>query len=123
MKKLFVLLLSIACFSVASYAKKGEPGAVLKFKGGDTHDFGKVKKGPIVHCTFEFTNVGRDTLYIKDINPSCGCTNVDWDKQPIAPGKKGHIKAGLRTSEQHGAFFKDIYIQSNAANAAADKKI
>jgi len=120
-KVLFTLALATISIS-ATWAQEATKGAILKFKGGDTHDFGSVKKGPIVHHTFEFTNTGNEPLIIKDVNPSCGCTNVDFDKQPILPGKKGHIKVGLRTAEQHGMFMKDVYIQSNAANAAPDKR-
>ncbi len=128
MKKVIITLVcALAGFMPAVMAQdkaKTEKvkGPSLKFKGGDTHDFGKVTKGPIVNYTFEFTNTGTEPLIIKDVNPSCGCTNVDWDKPPVLPGKKGHIKVGLRTAEQHGNFFKDVYIQSNAANAAPDKR-
>ena len=105
-------------------------GPVLKFKDvGDTHDFGTLKKGPIVHYTFEFTNTGNEPLIIKDINPSCGCTSVEfektksgWDQMPVMPGKKGHIQVGLRTAEQHDNFFKDVSILSNASNAGPDKR-
>ncbi len=125
MKKSIITILFIAVGFVATIAQtKTEKvkGPAFKFKGGDTFDFGKVKKGPIVNHTFEFTNTGNEPLIIKDVNPSCGCTNVDWDKQPILPGKKGKIKVGLRTAEQHGTFMKEVYIQSNAANAAPDKR-
>ena len=128
MKKI-VLALMLISFGVGevstaqtSAAKVKQKGPIFQFKGGDTHDFGKVKKGPIVKYRFEFTNTGSEPIIIKDVNPSCGCTNVDWKKEPISPGKKGFIDVGLRTAEQHGAFFKDVYIQSNAANAAADKR-
>jgi hypothetical protein len=132
MKKItiaFLLLASLGSTAVMAQgngAKKEKTAKVkapkLTFKGGDTHDFGSVKKGPIVYYTFEFTNTGNDKLEIADINPSCGCTNVDWDKQPILPGKKGHIKVGLRTAEQHGNFFKDVYVRSNAANNGPDNR-
>ncbi len=115
--------LSTVTFAQEKSANEKVKGPALKFKDGDTHDFGNVKKGPIVEYTFEFTNTGNEPLIIKDVNPSCGCTNVDWKpKAPIAPGKKGTIHMGLRTAEQHGVFNKEIYIQSNAANAAPDKR-
>lgn len=125
MKKVLITLICIATgFSAALNAqtKKTEKvkGAVITVKGGDTHDFGSVTKGPIVHYTFELSNTGNEPLIIKDVNPSCGCTNVDFDKQPILPGKKGHIQVGLRTAEQHSNFMKEVYIQSNAANAGPD---
>lgn len=133
MKKVIVLLLCITTgFSPALLAQQKAAkakGPVLTFKGGDTHDFGPVKKGPIVHYIFEFTNTGKEPLVIRDINPSCGCTSVEfenaksgWDKMPVMPGKKGHIKVGLKTDEQHGNFLKDVSILSNATNAGSDQR-
>jgi hypothetical protein len=124
MKKVIVALLCIAAgfVSPALAQTKTEKGPVLKFTGGDVHDFGKIKKGPIEHYTFEFTNTGNEPLIIKDCNPSCGCTNVEFDKEPILPGKKGHIKVGLRTAEQHGTFFKDVSVLSNARNGGVDQR-
>ncbi|MBC7554713.1 MAG: DUF1573 domain-containing protein [Taibaiella sp.] len=117
----FCLLAAYAPAALAQTAGKTK-GPALKFTGGDTHDFGKVKKGPIVHHKFEFTNTGNEPLIINDANPSCGCTDVKFDKQPILPGKKGHIEVGLRTAEQHGIFLKDVSVLSNAKNAGPDKR-
>ncbi len=140
MKKLIVFALCAGTmFSTAAFAQKKKPngktkpatteatkkvkGASIAIKGGDTHDFGSVEKGPIVYHTFEFTNTGSDPLVIADVNPSCGCTNVEWTpKEPIKPGKKGTIKVGLRTAEQHGVFQKEVYIRSNAANNGPDSR-
>ncbi len=132
-KVLITLLCCVAGFIPAAMAQAKTvkaKGAFLKFKEAeDTHDFGAVKKGPIVNYVFEFTNTGTEPLVIKDINPSCGCTSVQfentnsgWDKMPVMPGKKGHIKVGLRTDEQHGNFLKDVSILSNASNAGLDKR-
>ena len=134
MKKAVVIMVCLMAYlTPASYGQEHTPQKEkvpeLKFKGGDTHDFGEVKKGPIVYYTFEFTNTGNAPLVINDINPSCGCTSVQfesansgWDKMPVAPGKKGHIKVGLRTAEQHGDFLKDVYVKSNAGNSGPDNR-
>jgi len=129
MKKIIITSLCVlAAFMPSSFAQDKKAtekakGPQLQFKGGDTHDFGSVKKGPIVEYTFEFTNTGTEPLIIKDVNPSCGCTNAEWlPKEPIKPGKKGTIHVGLRTAEQHGNFQKEVYIQSNAANNGPDNR-
>lgn len=80
----------------------------------ETHNFGVVKRGPIADYDFEFTNTGNAPLIIMDVTPSCGCTGVDWPKQPVLPGQKGKIHLGLKTAEQHGVFNKEVYIRSNA---------
>lgn len=89
-------------------------GAKFKFTGGETYDFGKIKRGPGAKHTFEFTNVGNQPLIIMNVTPSCGCTNVDWSKNPVLPGQKGFVALELKTDEQHGVFNKEVYIQSTA---------
>jgi hypothetical protein len=117
MKKLFVPLLCLFLgFCVQSKAQNKVDGAQLKFDAGDVHDFGILQRGPIAMHSFEFTNTGNVPLVIMNVTPSCGCTNVDWPKNPIPPGGKGKIQLGLKTEEQHGVFNKEVYIQSNAVN-------
>ncbi len=106
-------------FTTHSFA---QAGAKFKFLNGETHDFGKIKKGPVANHSFEFENVGSTPLVIVDVKPSCSCTNVDWDKQPIAPGKKGKITLGVKTSELSGVFNKGVYIQSNAITPNGEKR-
>ena len=97
-------------------------GPEFKFDGGDTHDFGIVKRGPIANHTFEFTNTGTRPLNVMNVTPSCGCTGVDWIKTPVPPGGKGWIKLGLKTEEQHGVFNKEVYIQSDAITPHGEKR-
>ena len=58
-------------------------------------DFGTKKMGDIVNITFHCTNTGNKPLYLFDVRPGCGCTLVDYTKQPIEPGKQGKIEASL----------------------------
>ncbi len=107
---------------VAPAAAPQKSGPVFKFDGGDTHDFGKVQRGPIANHTFEFTNVGTQPLNVMNVTPSCGCTGVDWIKTPVLPGQRGWIKLGLKTAEQHGVFNKEVYIQSDAITPRGEKR-
>ena len=123
-KAVLTLLCVLAGFSATLFAqaKTGGDGARFKFTNGETHDFGKVKKGPVAEHTFEFINSGNQPLIIIDVKPSCSCTNVDWDKQPILPGQKGKITLGVKTSELTGVFNKGVYIQSNAIVPNGEKR-
>jgi len=120
MRKLFVpllcLVLGVSMHSNAQNNAVPKEGPMFKFEGGDTHDFGILKRGPVAMYVFEFTNTGTRPLNIINVTPSCGCTNVDWPKVPIMPGQKGKIQLGLKTEEQHGVFNKEVYIQSDAVN-------
>lgn len=130
MNRLFIPLVAllIAGTTVSAQAQKPaaaqqkQSGPRFKFVGGDTHDFGEVKRGPIAMHTFEFTNVGDQPIIVMDVKPSCGCTNVEWVKTPVLPGQKGFIQLGLKTGEQHGVFNKEVYILSNAITPNGEKR-
>jgi len=118
-KAVLTLLCVLAGFSATLFAQDGPR---FKFTNGETHDFGKVKKGPVAEHSFEFINTGNQPLIIVDVKPSCSCTNVDWDKHPINPGQKGKITLGVKTSELTGVFNKGVYIQSNAIVPNGEKR-
>jgi hypothetical protein len=131
MKKLFVIVFCL--FAIGSYTQvaaqarvsDGAPkvnGPQFKFEGGDTHDFGILKRGPVAMHKFEFTNTGTAPLNVMNVTPSCGCTNVEWVKTPVLPGQKGWIQLGLKTEEQHGVFNKEVYIQSDAITPHGEKR-
>jgi len=132
MKKLFIALFCTALATAPQvYAQhKTEntkqqitgDGPIFKFEGGDTYDFGVIKRGPGAKHNFEFTNVGNQPIIIMNVTPSCGCTNVDWSKNPVLPGQKGFIALELKTDEQHGVFNKEVYIQSTARTRNGEKR-
>ena len=126
MKQIFIALFSLLiCSGIQARAQASTgkvDGPVFKFEGGDTYDFGVVKRGPGARHNFEFTNTGTQPIIVMNVTPSCGCTNVDWSKNPIIPGQKGYISLELKTEEQHGAFNKEVYIQSNAITPHGEKR-
>ena len=65
------------------------------------HDFGDilVSDGPVT-ATFTVKNVGEKALLIYNVVSSCGCTNVEWTRKPIAPGETGTIKATFKNDEK-----------------------
>ncbi len=121
-KVLTVLICLLTCAGVQVKAQNKVEGPVFKFEGGDTFDFGVIKRGPGAQHTFEFTNVGTEPIIVMNVTPSCGCTDVDWNKNPVLPGQKGFVKLTLKTEEQHGVFNKEVYIQSNAKTPHGEKR-
>ena len=77
------------------------------------HNFGKIKQGKPVVAEFKFTNTGEAPLIIKNAYGSCGCTGVEYPKEPIMPQKTGIIKATFNAASM-GAFNKTVTIESNA---------
>jgi hypothetical protein len=117
MKKLCFILLPIAVNFATLYAQNN--GAQLKFidtlcYGEPTYDFGTIPEGPLAKHIFVFKNVGKESLIIHHVSPSCGCTIADWSTQPILPGKNGTIHVQMITQGRVGAFSKSFYIGSNA---------
>ena len=123
MKKVLIALFGLLiCAGVQVKAQEKQQGAAFKFEGGDTFDFGVIKRGPGAQHTFEFQNVGTEPVIIMNVTPSCGFTDVDWSKNPVLPGQKGFVKLTLKTEEQHGVFNKEVYIQSNAKTPHGEKR-
>jgi len=77
------------------------------------HDFGKVKEGNIVEYTFKFSNKGKETLKIKDVRTSCGCTAALVSSEKLEPGVVGTLKVELDTKNRSGKMSRTITIQSN----------
>lgn len=79
-----------------------------------THDFGDIKEadGKVTH-TFKVTNSGDQPLVITRVIPSCGCTQPEWTKEPIAPKKTGNITITFDPAHRPGPFTKTISVYSN----------
>jgi hypothetical protein len=92
-------------------------GPKIQFKDSAI-DFGTASGGEIVNCTFIFTNTGDETLSIKSVQPSCGCTSAgNWTKD-VEPGKTGTLPLRFDTSHFSGAVSKAAVVQCNARSNA-----
>ncbi len=78
-----------------------------------THDFGRIQQGKPVVAEFKFTNKGSLPLIINDAKGSCGCTGVEYPKEPVGPGATGVIKVTYNAAAL-GAFNKSVAVESNA---------
>jgi hypothetical protein len=75
-------------------------------------DMGKVAQGEVLDVDFPIVNEGDETLEIKAVRPTCGCTVADFDRE-IAPGETGYIKAKLDTQDFSGPISKSILVMTN----------
>ncbi|MEI6576920.1 MAG: DUF1573 domain-containing protein [Bacteroidota bacterium] len=76
-------------------------------------DFGKVKKGTKVDCSFEFSNEGKRDLVIRKTKASCGCTATTPEKTILKPGEKSKINISIDTSALHGDQLKSVFVYCN----------
>ncbi len=123
MKKVFLiagLIFGVLSMSLAQSTEiaTGSPGSMAKFTWEKTtHDFAKIDQGKPVTIDFIFTNAGTVPLVISGVRGSCGCTVTDYTKEPIAPGKKGSVKATFNAAAL-GAFNKSIRVTANVEGGA-----
>ena len=120
MKKLG-LLVCLLClgFGIGLHAqsKDAKPaytgtGAEIEFEK-KVVDFGTLKVGDVKVVTITYKNIGKKPLILDDVISSCDCTEVEWSKAPVMPGKTGTIKATY-TAKNPGLISKRITVLSNA---------
>lgn len=106
--------LSIITFFIvfATTVKAQDKASAFKWVN-DVVDFGVIAYEVPVDGKFEFINTGNAPLIIADVQKTCGCTQLDWTKEPIAPGAKGYITAQYDASSE-GAFNKALTVNSNS---------
>lgn len=75
-------------------------------------DKGIVAKGDVVEANFKLVNEGTETLVVKSVRPTCGCTVADYDRE-IAPGGTGWVKSKLDTADFSGPVSKSILVMTN----------
>lgn len=73
------------------------------------HNFGEIihKSGP-VSCTFNLKNVSDSPVVIYNVISTCGCTNVEWTREPIRPGQNGKISVTYSNDEGAYPFDKTL---------------
>lgn len=86
--------------------------AALKFEQS-FFDFGAIVQGGSIVKKFQFVNTGVDSLRIRDVKVTCGCTIPIYPKEPIAPGGVGEIQITFNTAEKMGRQLKVIRVVGN----------
>jgi hypothetical protein len=77
------------------------------------HDFGFIKEGEKVQCSFLYTNKGNSPLIISTIKTSCGCTATEYTKSPVLPNDTGVVKVTFNSEGFPGSFQKTVEVVSN----------
>jgi len=79
-------------------------------------DFGSFPKEEKQERSFILTNTGNGLLVIRDIVTSCGCTKVEYSKEPVRPGETLEVKV-IYEAEQAEHFNKTVTVYCNAKNS------
>ena len=107
MKRIIYILLVALAWGMTAQA---QPKAEFDKK---THQFGTILWKNPATATFKITNSGDKPLVISNITTSCGCTEAEWTKTPIAPGASGTIITTY-DAKALGRFQKSIGVYCNA---------
>lgn len=65
---------------------------------------------------FEIRNIGDIPFVIRDVITSCGCTKVEYSREPVRSGNKSILKISYE-AEESGHFRKTIDIYCNVAES------
>ncbi len=75
--------------------------------------FGSVKRGEVVELRYEVKNSGNSPLLLFASQVSCSCTQVEFSKEPIPPGKSTTVVLKFDTKSVWGRQDRYVYITSN----------
>lgn len=81
----------------------------------DVQNVGEIMFQQPKTVTFEIRNSGTQPLVLTSVHPSCGCTQVVWPHEPIAPGATAKIEA-VYDALLLGTFQKELEVYTNASS-------
>lgn len=76
-------------------------------------DLEKFNRQQEMQTEFILSNTGNVPLVIMDVTTSCGCTSVEYDKEPVKPGEEMKLIVKYKADEP-GYFSKSIKVFCNA---------
>lgn len=105
------LLLSALTAALGAYAQNA--ASTLLFDHCEW-DLGTLREedGKVSHV-FTFTNTASSAVVIERIKADCGCTAVNYSREPVMPGKKGTIEIVFDPDRYSGKFSKSVTVYSD----------
>lgn len=80
------------------------------------YEMGRIPAGKPLEYNVTIRNIGRDTLWLRDVKAGCGCTTPKFrSNEAILPGKSTYITLGFN-GDAHGEFtkFADAYFNDGS---------
>lgn len=101
------LLTAVFCYNVAL------ADSPLKFSQ-NSHNFGDVpEQGGIVSCTFQATNTAQNPIVILSASAFCGCTKVEYSRQPLQPNETSSITVNFNPLGQPGLLQRTVVVRTS----------
>ena len=82
---------------------------VMEFEN-PAHDFGSLTEGDAATHAFAFVNAGTDTLRVREVETTCGCTVPTFSSRPLAPGDSGRVEVAYQTVGRVGAIDRVVRV-------------
>ena len=81
------------------------------------HDFGDIlaTDGP-QSCSFKVKNISAEPIALLEVVTSCGCTEAQWTREPLQPGKTGTISATYKNEDGPYPFDKTLTVYASGMN-------
>jgi hypothetical protein len=76
-------------------------------------DFGRVPKNARVTHEFVLQNTAKDTLFIEQVKPICGCTTAPLTRNRLSPGEKLPLAVTFNSGPRGGDFNKAVWVISS----------
>ena len=103
----FAALLTISCWMPDAKAQ-------LAVMEGNQVSFGKIyQTGAMVHKVLTLKNTGSDSIAIKRVSTSCGCTAALVSDSVLAPGQETEVKIQFNPTGNIGEVTKYVYISNS----------
>lgn len=112
MKIIRYIIFCLTLFLTAGNAAEGQEKIGNGLEIDKTiHNFGDIMlgSGP-VSCSFTIKNNGDKPAVIYNVTTTCGCTDVDWTREPVRPGGTGKISVTYSNDEGPYPFDKNITV-------------
>ena len=77
-------------------------------------DFGQAKEGEALKYAFVLKNESRETLTIKDVSSSCGCTVPEVKNKVLLPGRSTLIEVKFNTKSYSGKVQQYVYVHTDS---------
>lgn len=77
-------------------------------------DFGQAKEGEVLKHVFVLKNESRETLTLKDVSSSCGCTASKVQKKILLPGQSATLEVRFNTKGYSGNTQQYVYVYTNS---------
>ena len=109
----FIITTFVIGCNISSRSKHSDAGqGVLVFEK-EMHNFGQVNYGDVLGVSFKCYNQGGESVIINEVVLGCGCTEVNYSKEPLEPGDSLYLEVVFDSRGFHGRQVKMVTVQAS----------